>query len=33
MTSEEAKKIFSPYLYDYEKQEIMEFPTVYFFNV
>ena len=33
MTASEAFKILSPLLWDYEKTEILEFETVYFFNV
>ena len=33
MTGEEAFKILSPYLWEYEKTEILEFETIYFFNI
>lgn len=33
MTAEEAFKILSPYLWEYEKSEIMEYEYVYFFNI
>lgn len=33
MNSEEAAKVLQPYLWDYEKTEILEFETIYFFNI
>jgi hypothetical protein len=33
MSSEEALKILLPYLWEYEKTEIQEFETIYFFNI
>lgn len=33
MTTDEAFKILLPYLWDYEKTEILEFETIYFFNI
>ena len=33
MTSEEVFKVLSPYLWEYEKTEIFEHDTIYFFNV
>lgn len=33
MSSQEAFKILQPLLWDVEKTEILEFETVYFFNV
>lgn len=33
MSSQEAFKMLQPLLWDYEKTEILEFETVYFFNV
>ena len=33
MSSDEAYKAFSPYLWDYEKRELFEFKTIYFFPV
>ena len=33
MPADEAFKILSPYLWEYEKTEILEYETVYFFNI
>ena len=33
MSGEEASKLLAIYLWDYEKTEILEYETVYFFNV
>ena len=33
LPASEAYKIFLPYLWEYEKSEILEFETVYFFNI
>ena len=33
MTSQYAFKILGPLLWDYEKTEILEYETIYFFNV
>jgi dual specificity tyrosine-phosphorylation-regulated kinase 2/3/4 len=33
MSSQDAFKVLSPLLWDYEKTEVLEFDTVYFFNV
>ncbi len=33
LTSEEALRVLAPYLLDYEKQEIKEFDTIYYFNI
>lgn len=33
MTSEEALKVLNPYLWDYEKTEILDFEIIYFFNI
>jgi hypothetical protein len=33
MTSQDAFKILGPLLWDYEKTEILEYETIYFFNV
>jgi hypothetical protein len=33
MSSEEAVKVLNPYLWEYEKTEILEYETIYFFNV
>jgi hypothetical protein len=33
MSTHEALKVLGPYLWDYEKQEILEYKTIYFFNV
>jgi hypothetical protein len=33
MTCDEASKLFSAYLFDHEKTEILEYPTIYYFNV
>jgi hypothetical protein len=32
MTGAEALKALSPHLWDYEKTEILDYETVYFFN-
>lgn len=32
MPVDEAFKVLSPYLWEYEKTEIFEYDTVYFFN-
>jgi hypothetical protein len=32
MSGPEASKILGPHLWDYEKTEILDFETVYFFN-
>lgn len=33
MSAQEAFKVLQPLLWDYEKTEILEFDTIYFFNV
>lgn len=33
MTSEEGYKILQPYLWEYEKSEILEYDMIYFFNI
>lgn len=33
MSQAEAIRVLSPYLWDYEKREIHEHETIYFFNV
>lgn len=33
LPSDEAYKILLPYLWEYEKQEILEFDMIYFFNI
>ena len=33
MPSSEAARVLAPYLWEYEKKEIEDFQTVYFFNV
>lgn len=33
MSSEEASKVLALYLWDYEKTEILEYETIYFFNM
>ena len=33
MPREEAIRVLAPYLWEYEKREIMEFDTIYFFNI
>lgn len=33
MSAEEAFKAFSPYLWEYEKTEIFDYETIYFFSV
>lgn len=33
MSCEEASKVLALYLWDYEKTEILEYETIYFFNI
>ena len=33
MQTTEAVRLLAPYLWEYEKKEIAEYETVYFFNV
>lgn len=33
MSAQDASRLLAPYLLDYEKKEILEFETVYYFNV
>lgn len=33
MSSEEAVKVLNPYLWEYEKTEILDYDTIYFFNI
>ena len=33
MTSQEAARVLAPYLWEYEKKEIFEYDTIYYFNV
>ena len=33
MSSQDASRVLAPYLFEYEKKEIFEFDTIYYFNV
>ncbi len=33
MSGTEALKLLGPHLWDYEKSEILDFETIYFFNI
>ena len=33
MSAQEASRVLQPYLFEYEKKEILEFETIYYFNV
>lgn len=33
MSSDEAVKVLGLFLWDYEKTEILEYDTIYFFNI
>ena len=33
MTRDEAMRVLAPYLWDYEKRELQDYDTIYFFNI
>ncbi len=33
LSRDEAMRVLSPYMWEYEKKEIMEYDVVYFFNI